>query len=467
MQAWELFLQKKAQELGKATVDRWLRTLRVVRFDACNLYLEAHDTFQILWFEEHIRDKLKSFVNNNNSAIKVHLSLKNDGTKSRTKNIKKPKNTFGSPVEIQFAELTPYCTFEQFIQTQANFVPYALLEEICTRLAKQKIENTDSLAVLPTSSPHDTINPIYLHGASGSGKTHLLMACAEKLKKMDYKVIYCHADLFTEHVVKAMRAAEMSKFRDIYRQADVLIIDDIHILAKKAATQEEFFHTFNTLHTHGKQIILSSIVSAQNLQFIEPRLISRFEWGCSLQLNCLEKKEIIQLIEKRASFFHADFTPQTIEFLAETFPNNMKSLMRALEALVLRSQIGAKHSLQRAAIALPAAKVLLKDFIEKEKTVALTSNKIVHAVAQFYGIRAEDILGKSQSRECVTPRQVAMYLCRQLLKLPYMKIGDLFSRDHSTVMSSMKQIEKQLGLATSDMAHSLNTIQLSFTNQNS
>jgi chromosomal replication initiator protein len=298
------------------------------------------------------------------------------------------------------------------------------------------------LSPQPHSTQLGNFNPIYIYGNGGSGKTHLLMSLAHALKNQGLKIIYVRAETFTDHVVTAIRAGEMSVFRQAYRNIDVLLVDDIDVFSRKGATQEEFFHTFNTLHLEGKQIILASSCSPQELQLIEPRLVSRFEWGIVLPLKSLKSEERRQLLMAKAKALHFDLPLKIANFLTETFKSNSKALIKSLEALVLRLHLDSNHSLS--ALSITATRILLSDLIEEEHKSALTPQKIIQAVAEQYGIRTEDILGKAQTRECALPRQLAMHLCRDQLKMPFMKIGDLFSRDHSTVMSSVKSIQKSL-----------------------
>ncbi len=450
MQAWELFLAHLEIEYGKETVLRWLRALKVVRFDACNIYLEAQDSFQVLWFDEHIRSKLPLFVNNNQKPIKVHLSLPELVPTAPRKRKTTPQLQPPASFQIYFDELDPSCSLDEFLVSEDNKVAYKVLEELCLRLVDSKVQAMSSFSGHKPSSIRDFLNPIYLYGQTGSGKTHLLMAVAQKLRRVGYKAVYARSELFTEHVVKAIRIGEMSHFRKTYRNADVLLIDDVQVFGRKNATQEEFFHTFNTLHTEGKQIILSSDVAPQSLQFIEPRLISRFEWGIVLPLSPPQKKDIAKILEHKAQSYHYPISARTLEFLAESFATSPKSAVKALEALMLRSHLN--KSGQKIHLPLNAVKGLLSDLIENEKAKALTANRIIQNVADHYSLPVEDLIGKSQSRECVGPRQLAMYLCRELLKEPYMKIGDLFKRDHSTVMSAVRQVQKQMSTAGNDLA---------------
>lgn len=463
MQAWEKFVAELEKEFGQETVDKWLHTLKVLRFDACNIYLEAKDSFQTLWFDEHIRPLLGRFVNGNQKQIKVHLEvagLKPPLKKSKTE-VKSTKAENPSPFYIAFEELDPTATLDEFQVTDDTLVAYRLIDELCTKLVDTKLQQMQSFSPqVPTpvsKSNYDFFNPIYLYGPTGSGKTHLLQAFAQKLRRVGYQVVYARAELFCDHVVRAIRMGEMAKFRERYRKADILIIDDVQVLGRKSATQEEFFHTFNTLHTDGKQILLAANVAPQSLQFIEPRLISRFEWGIVLTLRAPQKRELCKILERKAKVFQFPLNSRTAEFLAETFATNPKSAVRALEALMFRTHINKGG--QKRELPLTQVKQLLSDLIEEEKARAITADRIIATVAEHYSIPTEDLISKSQAREYVIPRQIAMYLCRELLKEPYMKIGDLFERDHSTVMSAIRQVQKQLGMLDSDLAPTLASIQ--------
>jgi chromosomal replication initiator protein len=411
MQAWEVFLNEQEKRFGKESVQKWLRSLKVAQFDAANLYLEAEDSFQVSWFEEHIRPLLVSFKNNNDRPIRVHLTLL--GQKQR---IKKAK-FFSSRFSIVSDSIDPEMTFENFFPFPANEMAYRLLVQTLT-----------------TSFP--TYNPIFLYGNSSTGKSHLLHAAAAEAIKKGKKVFMVHADSFTEHVVGALRQGCMQEFRKNYRSVDLLIIDDVQVFSKKNATQEEFFHTFNTLHTSGKQILLSANLAPKLLNDIEPRLISRFEWGISVPLLDLQKEDLLFLFDKKCQHLGMVLETEARHFLLESFTYNFKKVLQALQALLVRSQkLPPKIDLSFLTSILP-------DLLEQEKRNALNAEKILKSVAHHYGLKVEDLLGASQAREVSLPRQVAMYYCRLKLKLPYMKIGQLFDRDHSTVMTSIKTIEK-------------------------
>ncbi len=449
MHAWEKFLLELENSLGRETVIQWLRPLKVTDFDACNLYLEAQDSFQLAWFEEHMRQKVKGkLANPNGNEIKVHLTLRESAgyEKKGTKRGKfKPNEKVYRPaLNLGQDPLDESATLDDFLVSSENELTFKCVCEMTGFSPKAK-------KLAPPKVGAENFNPIFIYGNSGSGKTHLLMACASLLQKQGLSVLYIRAETFTEHVVAAIRNGAMQEFRKAYRHVDVLIIDDVHIFARRGATQEEFFHTFNSLHSSGRQIILSANSPPQLLEAIEPRLISRFEWGILLHLERFSPQEIKSWISKRALSLDLLLDDETIDYLIKTFQAHTKSLERALHALVIRSQSGntlRKHK----AIPIDAAKAkgYLFDLIEEERLKGINPPKIIRAVADYFGMRTDDLLGKSQARDSAVPRQMAMYICRMLLQLPYLKIGQIFGRDHSTVMSSVKQVEEKVKVQDKD-----------------
>ncbi len=431
MQAWENFLKKLESELGEETITRWLKPLNVIHFDACNLYLETSDAFQHLWFEEHIRPKLRTeLLNNNNHQIKVHLTLTGHDGSGPTSSSSEASPSF----EITSDPRNPWATFDTFVESSANKVPFQLLCELAGyNPATGKLE-TPKLAL-------GAINPIYLYGSAGSGKTHLLMALADAMMGLGKNVLFICAETFTQHVISAIRNGNMQDFRRAYRHADLLIIDDVQIFARRAATQEEIFHTFNALHGSGAQLIFSGNVAPQLLSSIEERLISRFEWGISLPLEKLSQKEEVELLRRHAKSMKFPLDEATIHYMCEQFGSNTHALHKALEALILYTDV---RKLNQHTLTSDKLKEALSGLIEKEKENAITPDRIIRAVADYYGIKSEDILSKSQTQEFSSARQVAMHLCRTRLNMPFIKIGTVFGRDHSTIISGTRHIGKRL-----------------------
>jgi len=404
MKAWEELLVAIGERLGADAVEAWLRPIRLLRFDAANLYLQA-TPFQRSWFEEHVAPLRIPFLNNNQRPIRIHWE---------TDVALRPVKEETSLLRIFPDPLDPEFTLESLLPS----------DDMGERMAHEL-----------SNGEVPVFNPVVYFGPSGSGKTHLLTAIAHALRTKGRKVFYVTLQSFTDHVVNAIRLSLMQELRKAYREIDVLIVDDIHHLARKNATQEEFFHTFNTLHTLGRQIVLSSELSPSLLQEIEPRLISRFEWGIAIPLASPTPVRLAQILEQKALHLQLTLTPALATHLVQRFPSSPKAAIDALHALALRtSRIES----------LDHAEALLTDLLAKESREALTEEKIICRIATHFGLRPEDLTGKSQARECAQPRQIAMFFCRKLLQIPFQAIGRLFGRDHSTVISSIRQVEKAI-----------------------
>lgn len=412
MNQWSNLLKQLDRELGTDTVDKWLRTLKVVKFDAGNIFLDAADSFQINWFKEYVSPLLpRKFLMGSGRPIKVHFSIRGEPYDVKEREAQKKDDPFAPN------SLEPHATFDNFIPSSEENLAYNIIKEL-----------------LNGKLAFGSYNPVYIYGPKGSGKSHLLMAAAKAFCEMGKKCCYVRADTFTEHVIRAFRSTSLQEFRNTYRDIEVLIIDDVQLFSRKAATQEELFHTFNRLHTTGFQIILGSNVAPRLLEEIEERLISRFEWGITLSVT--HPSEVIkkEILEKRADALTLPINPPLVEFLLHSF-KNLHSIIQALEALALRLP----HA--NTPPDLEIAKHYLKDLVEKENETLLTPEKVLKIVANTFGIKIEDILGKGQTREQALPRQIAMYLCRKQLNMPFLKIGRFFSRDHSTVMTSVKRVK--------------------------
>lgn len=422
MHAWELFLGEQEKAFGKEVVEKWLRPLRVVNFDAGNLHLEAQDSFQLAWIKEQLHHKLQTaLVGPTGRRIKVHLKLRENFSGKAQGKTRANEKVFRPTLHLVHDALDPQATLEGFLVSPPN--------ELLIKLIREMVAGKTSA------------NPLFIYGDSGSGKSHLLMAVARELQAQKKNPFYVRAETFTEHVVAAIRSGLMMEFRKAYRHVDALLVDDVHFFARKGATQEELFHTFNALHSNGTQIILSSSSPPHALEGVEPRLISRFEWGILLRLEKMTESETKTWLKKRADQFALPLEASALDFLTDALHAESKPLQAALQALTLRLHLNAQ---KMGVLTAKVVEELLADFLSKEKQKELNPQKIVTAVAEYYGIKSEDLLGKSQTKEAALPRQIAIYLVRQLLSLSFQKIGLIFSRDHSTVMSSVKLVEKRL-----------------------
>ncbi|WP_425470979.1 chromosomal replication initiator protein DnaA [Streptomyces armeniacus] len=294
-------------------------------------------------------------------------------------------------------------------------------------------------AVAVAEAPAKAYNPLFIYGESGLGKTHLLHAIGHYARSLypGTRVRYVSSEEFTNEFINSIRDGKADAFRKRYRDMDILLVDDIQFLASKESTQEEFFHTFNTLHNANKQIVLSSDRPPKQLMTLEDRLRNRFEWGLITDVQPPELETRIAILRKKAVQEQLNAPPEVLEFIASRISRNI----RELEGALIR--VTAFASLNRQPVDLGLTEIVLKDLIPGGEDAApeITATDIMAATADYFGLSVDDLCGSSRSRVLVTARQIAMYLCRELTDLSLPKIGAQFGgRDHTTVMHADRKI---------------------------
>ncbi|WP_189534450.1 chromosomal replication initiator protein DnaA [Streptomyces roseolilacinus] len=325
----------------------------------------------------------------------------------------------GGPGE-QHARLNPKYLFDTFVIGSSNRFAHAA-------------------AVAVAEAPAKAYNPLFIYGESGLGKTHLLHAIGHYARNLypGTRVRYVSSEEFTNEFINSIRDGKGDTFRKRYRDVDILLVDDIQFLASKESTQEEFFHTFNTLHNANKQIVLSSDRPPKQLVTLEDRLRNRFEWGLTTDVQPPELETRIAILRKKAVQEQLNAPPEVLEFIASRISRNI----RELEGALIR--VTAFASLNRQPVDLVLTESVLKDLIPGGEDTApeITAGAIMAATADYFGLTVEDLCGSSRSRVLVTARQIAMYLCRELTDLSLPKIGAQFGgRDHTTVMHADRKI---------------------------
>ncbi|MGW4162528.1 chromosomal replication initiator protein DnaA [Streptomyces sp. NPDC004788] len=325
----------------------------------------------------------------------------------------------GAPGE-QHARLNPKYLFDTFVIGSSNRFAHAA-------------------AVAVAEAPAKAYNPLFIYGESGLGKTHLLHAIGHYARSLypGTRVRYVSSEEFTNEFINSIRDGKGDAFRKRYRDVDILLVDDIQFLASKESTQEEFFHTFNTLHNANKQIVLSSDRPPKQLVTLEDRLRNRFEWGLTTDVQPPELETRIAILRKKAVQEQLNAPPEVLEFIASRISRNI----RELEGALIR--VTAFASLNRQPVDLGLTEIVLKDLIPGGEDTApeITAGAIMAATADYFGLTVEDLCGSSRSRVLVTARQIAMYLCRELTDLSLPKIGAQFGgRDHTTVMHADRKI---------------------------
>ncbi len=318
--------------------------------------------------------------------------------------------------------LNPRNTFESFVVGPNNEIAHAA-----------------SLAV--AQAPARTYNPLFIYGGVGLGKTHLMQAIGQYVlaKKKNTKVIYLSSELFINEFIDAIQHNNLVKFRKRYRQADLLCIDDIQFLSGKERSQEEFFHTFNTLFDGHKQIVLSCDRPASEIANLEHRLVSRFEWGLTAELQPPAIETRLAILRKKARGMQIKLPDQIFEFLA----NRIRSNVRRLEGALMR--VASFASLSGKALTQEVIEHLLKDILQEEARTSITIEQIQRKVAEHFDVRLADMTSKRRPASIAFPRQVAMYLARELTKSSLNEIGDAFGgRDHGTVLHACKLVKRRM-----------------------
>jgi chromosomal replication initiator protein len=296
-------------------------------------------------------------------------------------------------------------------------------------------------AVAVAESPARAYNPLFVYGGSGLGKTHLLHAIGHYATALATarSVRYVSTEEFTNDFINSLRDDKTSAFQRRYRDVDILLIDDIQFLENRERTQEEFFHTFNTLHNANKQIVITSDRKPKDLSTLEDRLRTRFEWGLLADIQPPDLETRIAILQKKAAQERLLAPPEVLEFIASRIANSI----RELEGALIR--VTAFASLNRAVVDLALAEEVLKDFIPDGSGPEITADQIMDATSEYFGVSIDDLRGHSRSRVLVNARQVAMYLCRELTDLSLPRIGQAFGgRDHTTVMHADRKIRQQM-----------------------
>lgn len=343
--------------------------------------------------------------------------------------VQPPASSAAAPVSlnenIEKANLNPRYTFDTFVVGNNN-----------------KMAHAASVAV--AESPGEAYNPLFIYGGVGLGKTHLMHSIAHFVlqKNPSAKVLYVTSEYFTNELIDSIRNGNnstMSKFREKYRNIDVLLIDDIQFIIGKESTQEEFFHTFNSLHGAKKQIVISSDKPPKDMEILEDRLRSRFEWGLIVDISSPDYETRMAILRKKEELDGYKIDDEVIEYIAK----NVKSNIRELEGSL--NKIMAYANLEQKEINLDLAEKVLKDIISPNQKRIITPELILDIVAEHFDLSASDLIGNKRNSKIVFPRQIAMYLCRHMTEVTLKNIGKVLGgRDHTTVMNGITKIENEL-----------------------
>ena len=368
----------------------------------------------------------------------ISFILEKEKPRDSEADLKSPSSNTGN-VNYEQANLNPKYKFDTFVVGNNN-----------------KFAHSACLAV--AESPGEAYNPLFIYGGPGLGKTHLMHSIGHFILEQnpEMKVLYVTSESFTNEVIESIRsgnATAMTKLREKYRTVDVLMIDDIQFIIGKESTQEEFFHTFNVLHSSGKQIVISSDKPPKEMETLEERFRSRFDWGLIADIQPPDYETRMAILKKNAETFNRQIDDEIFQYIATNIKSNIRELEGAFNRIIAKSKIE-----NQSEITLELAEDALKDIINPDKPKEITPSLIIEVVAEQFGVSPDDITSKKRNSEFVQPRQVVMYLCRKLTDTSYVNIGKLLGKkDHTTIIHGVNKIEDELN-SNQELSYRIETI---------
>jgi len=424
---WNKILEIIKEDLTPQAYNSWFSQTKAVKFGENKLIISAPGDFCKDWLEKHytvfIKDVLKRTLGSDDN-LKIEFRTaeqKFSAPAHSTPNLKKKTKKSEPFLKNNKLALTPKYTFDNFVVGNGNRFAHAA----CLAVAQ---------------SPSKSYNPLFVYGGVGLGKTHLMQAIGRYIAQQNgkTKILYISSEKFTNEMIDSIRDDRTVAFRDKYRSVDVLLIDDIQFLAGKERTQEEFFHTFNTLYDSNKQIVITSDSPPKDIPTLENRLISRFEWGLITDIQPPDLETRIAILRKKAQSENLNVPAEVINFIADKIPSNIRQLEGALTRLVAFSTFTKKE------LSVSLAQDILKDIIPLENK-KISINQIQKTVSDYYNIKVNFLLSKKRTKDIVLARQVAIYLSRELTDLSLISIGEVFGRrDHTTIIHSYNKIKNKI-----------------------
>lgn len=417
---------RKEYELTDVSFDTWVKPLQFydIREDSVIIMIPSDQAHALNYISSKYKNFFKVIVSEMmDHTYDISFILEKDAVDQKKDIIPAEKHLYN--VNYENTNLNPKYKFDTFVVGSNN-----------------KLAHSAALAV--AESPGEVYNPLYIYGGAGLGKTHLMHSVGHFIleKNPEMKVLYVTSENFTNEVINCIRsgdALKMNNMREKYRTVDILMIDDIQFIIGKESTQEEFFHTFNTLHSAGKQIILSSDKPPKDMETLEERFRSRFEWGLIADIQPPDYETRMAILRKNAENYSKEIDDEVLRYIADNIKSNIRELEGALNKIIAFSK------LNKVDISLDYAEEALKDVIYPDKPKDITPSLIIEVVAEHFGVSPEDITSKKRNSEFVQPRQVVMYLCRNLTATPLQSIAKILGKkDHTTVIHGINKISEEM-----------------------
>jgi len=433
---WRAALGELELTLSKANFTTWFKNTYVASFDNTRAVIAVPNTFTKAWLEkkyhESIVRSLRNVTQANIREVTYRVEVRNTT----------PLQQFADQIETTHivAEDTPQETNPNQPQ-QTNDVGLNPRYKFDSFVVGKTNELAHAAAMAVSAKPGDVYNPLFIYGGSGLGKTHLLQAVGHHLMENNnqIKILYVTCEKFTNDFIQAVRGGRGKDFKDIYRNVDVLLMDDIQFIAGKESTQEEFFHTFNTLHQNNKQIVITSDRSPKDIQGLENRLLSRFEWGMITDVSSPDFETRVAILEAKTRDKNLQLSSEILRYVAGTVQLNVRELEGALNKIV------AYHQFKNTSPSLESVQSLLQSFVPNVPKRNITPRRLIEIVTAYYDLTLDEIMGKSREQRLAFPRQIAMYLLREEGKCSFPSIGDhVGGRDHTTAMHACSKISDLL-----------------------
>jgi chromosomal replication initiator protein len=426
-QIWQAVLGEIELNLSKANFTTWFRSTYISFFDEEKVIICVPNAFTKAWLEKKYHKEITVALENiTNKKIKeifykVELKKNNPVNDILEKiKIKKPEEENYSVMPINRFGLNSRYVFNNYIVGKGNELAHAACQAV-------------------SANPGKAYNPLFIYGGVGLGKTHLIQAIGHEISKNSDRILYVSSEKFTNDYIQAVRSGKAKDFKDRYRNVDLLLIDDIQFLAGKDGSQEEFFHTFNELHQSNKQIVITSDRAPKSIPALEKRLLSRFEWGMTVDVIQPNTETRMAILNKKCQEKNYTLCEEVVTYIANNVKNNIRELEGALNKVI------AYHEFNNSTPNIDTTKSILNDIITSTQLKSLTAKNILETVSKYFDISSKELIGKGRKKELVWPRQISIYLMREEINASYPTIGhEIGGRDHTTAMHAYNKIAKEI-----------------------